>query len=737
MFANTPNDILDAGGAPSQPQSMRPEPSFGENIIAQGVSSAMGHGSELGANILGSRELNNQYEAIRKYDPNFADKLPNPGYAALPDIQNGLVTGKPIVGTLASKLAGVVSGGANQNLQDAIKGQQQIEEWRKSHPEATDVPRLADLIGNVKNQQAVVDQEAMEAQQRAKGIDIPVVGKVTGSGLIGGIAASFAPSNPAQALFNIALAGTGGITKDIIANTYGRVAANAAANGVVSAVSQSVLAAPAAEQYGVKRDYKQEAFGVLTNTLLGGILSGVHEGYEHYFPATTVKGMAETKGNVDAAIAKGGDTAEALKTVMAAKTPDEASAIVTNMPLETRLDVLHEVNPNPTSEERGVMNAGERDLVLEKGFKEAGVEYPEGMKQAGEAQKAVESGKPIPETEHKSLEVITAPSGQQPPTLPNNLAGAKPRYGYGSKLFTLGFESDIDKALYITAQKTPSKMDAAYRTFLRQNGFTDEQIRTQGAAIRDKIKGMAKDSEPGHLNIEKSNEPKPVALPKKAVPKTAPLIKKPLQAWLQRMGGVRSGSNLADELKNMGIRKPGLIRTMGRLTDVDNIPHSEWPFGHAPTDKTGHYVDRQHILDELDKEQRGIRGPDEHENDPHYIEHQEEQDRILAAQDAIHEEERNALQETDTVGAREEEMERKYQEIENKALEPEKSLVGRIVEKLTGSGEPKQEELFPGLKAEDKVPIDEEKQTTLQEAVKEIKDNENLFKAMTTCIIGD
>ncbi len=198
-------------------------------------------------------------------------------------------------------------------------------------------------------------------------------------------------------------------------------------------------------------------------------------------PATTTKGMAETKTNVDDVIAKGGDTADALKQVMAAKTPDEASAIATNMPLEKRLDILDAVNPKPTSEERGVMNAGERDLVLEKGFNQAGVEYPEGMKQAGEVEKAIEAGKPIPETPR---------TGDI--NLPRELAGAKPNWGYQEKNGRIQFESDIDKALYITAQKTPSKADAAYRTFLKQNGFSDSDIKAQGVAMRDKPKPWAK-----------------------------------------------------------------------------------------------------------------------------------------------------------------------------------------------------------------------------------------------------
>lgn len=79
------------------------------------------------------------------------------------------------------------------------------------------------------------------------------------------------------------------------------------------------------------------------------------------------------------------------------------------------------------------------------------------------------------------------------PSLPKQLAGAKPRYGYGDKQFTLSFENDIDKALYITSQKTPSKRDADYREFLKENGLTDAQIQSEGQKVRAEIKRSVQD----------------------------------------------------------------------------------------------------------------------------------------------------------------------------------------------------------------------------------------------------
>lgn len=786
MFGVTPSEITNSGGVAPDPNntSMRPS-SFGENMTDLAVSRSMGHGSELGANILGSQELQNQYDAIRKHDPAFADSLPNPGYAALPDIIDGLATGKPKVGTFASKLAGMASGGANRSLQDAIKGQQMIEEWRKSHPEATDIPDLNTLKNNVKFRQDTLDQEAAESDARSAAVNLPLLGRVSGAGLVGGILASTQISNPAQAAFNLFL-GAGGLGKEVLAGAGQRIAANAVANGVVSAVSQSIIAAPAAEQYGVQRDYKQEAFGVLTNMLFGGILSGAHETYSHYFPATTKPAMQEVRGAVDEVKTQGGPIGDVVKDLATAKNPDELQAKVAALPLETRLDVLHEVSPAPSAEERGVIQAGEKELVIEKGGDHVGLDYPAAADHAVEVSKAIDSERPVPETPLAGNE-----------KLPSNLAGAKPRWGYQERNGPIQFESDIDKALYITAQKTPSKADALYRAFLKQNGMTDEQIRIQGAALKDKIKNMAKDSPSGQLTVSKGEPIKPSA--SAAVAPTPPGPKFPVRAWLRRQGGVRTGSVLAQELNSIGLNNktaPGLFRNMGKLTDVDNIPHSEWDLSHAPKDETGNYVDRQYILNALESEIKGkpitnqeripeearLVGPEpgSKEDLERYAQSLGVDTEGKSVEDALaeiraHEARLEAVKdEVDTIGLREEENEKadaiieaKYQAIEEKVAPvektaagdqsvipgaekiPDKQLAERKMEGGMKSDKPQkgadeglfdvagraQEDMFSNLKPKDAAPIDEEKSMTVKDAIDEIRDHDNLIKAMTTCSI--
>lgn len=83
-------------------------------------------------------------------------------------------------------------------------------------------------------------------------------------------------------------------------------------------------------------------------------------------------------------------------------------------------------------------------------------------------------------------------------TLPQALRGAKPRYAFGRNQFELDFESDIDRAAYITAQKEPSKRDGEYLQFvMRATGMSAAEVRAYGARVRDSIKGMARDKEEG------------------------------------------------------------------------------------------------------------------------------------------------------------------------------------------------------------------------------------------------
>ena len=104
--------------------------------------------------------------------------------------------------------------------------------------------------------------------------------------------------------------------------------------------------------------------------------------------------------------------------------------------------------------------------------------------------------------------VPTGGGGERiPPSLPKELAGAKPNYSYGKKPFTLEFANDIDRAAYITAQKKPSPRDADYLKFVMDaTGLDAESVREMGRGIRASIKEQAKVAAPGTLKVARSGE---------------------------------------------------------------------------------------------------------------------------------------------------------------------------------------------------------------------------------------
>ena len=131
------------------------------------------------------------------------------------------------------------------------------------------------------------------------------------------------------------------------------------------------------------------------------------------------------------------------------------------------------------------------------------------------------------------------------PKLPKDLAGAKTNYGYQQKQFQVSFDSDIDRAMYIAAQKTPSARDADYRSFLKNQGYTDAEITQHGQAIRDKIKGIAKDADPGQIKIERTT-PSAKGLEKSA-PKAPPISN-------DVSNSIDTASTLQEIYKQTGVR---------------------------------------------------------------------------------------------------------------------------------------------------------------------------------------
>jgi hypothetical protein len=110
---------------------------------------------------------------------------------------------------------------------------------------------------------------------------------------------------------------------------------------------------------------------------------------------------------------------------------------------------------------------------------------------------------------------LTAPTG---PTLPADLPKAAPRYSYGTRRFTTKFESDLDRAAYITAQQTPSRRDADYLTFvMKHTGMSEKQVRDYGVSVRAKLKSIASAAPPEqtHIDLPELTKADIIPVPKK------------------------------------------------------------------------------------------------------------------------------------------------------------------------------------------------------------------------------
>lgn len=84
-----------------------------------------------------------------------------------------------------------------------------------------------------------------------------------------------------------------------------------------------------------------------------------------------------------------------------------------------------------------------------------------------------------------------ASGGRVGPQLPKDLASSSPRYGYGSYGFNVDFDSDVDKAAYIVAQKKRSKSHDKFLKFLADNGFNENDAVAHGEIVKAHLKTLA------------------------------------------------------------------------------------------------------------------------------------------------------------------------------------------------------------------------------------------------------
>lgn len=149
------------------------------------------------------------------------------------------------------------------------------------------------------------------------------------------------------------------------------------------------------------------------------------------------------------------------------------------------------------------------------------------------------------------------------PVLPPDLRKSAPRFARGRKNFQLDFDSDVDKALYITAQVKKSKRDADFRAFLIRLGLTDADIAKQGQRIRFRVGNLVEGKDParGAIRvIDGGTLPKP----------SRQVIESPID-------GVRQGDMVLARVKIEGLDKTraGAARIIRFIPDQKAV-EIEW-----------------------------------------------------------------------------------------------------------------------------------------------------------------
>jgi hypothetical protein len=162
------------------------------------------------------------------------------------------------------------------------------------------------------------------------------------------------------------------------------------------------------------------------------------------------------------------------------------------------------------------------------------------------------------------------------PKLPKDLAGAKPKYGFGHKNFDLTFDSDLDKAAYITAQNTKSARHDDYLKFIKDStGMTEKQAKEYGANIRDYIKSQAKNADDGEtINIPKqlaANPKSSDAINAKYDKQIADLTRTPQQTQAQQ-ATKNSRPTIESDARYSGITPTGLLNKVLTQEFKDSQP---------------------------------------------------------------------------------------------------------------------------------------------------------------------
>lgn len=244
----------------------------------------------------------------------------------------------------------------------------------------------------------------------------------------------------------------------------------------------------------------QEIASQAPGNFLGGVLfHGINEAAgaigKYFFPAKTPEVAVNINDNLNAAAGEDTHTGTLAQNLVDAQTPDAGVHVANTARTSDVADLMNQIHgDNPDDATRGILQAVEPEISLEQ-TRQPGMTYEEHAQNLVDTSAKVNQEQTIPfagiDTDAK---------------LPAPLSKAAPRYGQSQ----IGFDSDVDRALYIVREKSSGQSAAhdQYMDFLKQAGLTDQQIRAGSEEVTAKIKAAARDAQKGDpLAITKTFNP--------------------------------------------------------------------------------------------------------------------------------------------------------------------------------------------------------------------------------------
>lgn len=198
---------------------------------------------------------------------------------------------------------------------------------------------------------------------------------------------------------------------------------------------------------------------------------------------------------------------------------------------------------------------------------------------------------PAPVEPSPAVAQPVAPTGNE--RLPRDLAGAKPRFGYGNKNVELTFESDLDKAAYVTSQPSKNKRHDDYVAWaVKTFGMTEAELVAHGKKVRASAKEAARTSSGNQATVGRVEfaqpKPAPVAPAQPAAPapavaqKPRVAVPAPARAAVDTAPVVEPTPSPAPTAE----AKPAPVEAKPTTPDVDPVTGKKLPQGVIEARKT-------------------------------------------------------------------------------------------------------------------------------------------------------